>query len=79
MFAEMFPPAVRYSGASLGNQLSNILGGGLAPFVMVALLAGTHTTVSVSIYVSVASAISLVALSMIRSNRGTGRASVTAR
>jgi MFS family permease len=79
MFAEMFPPAVRYSGASLGNQLSNILGGGLAPFVMVALLAGTHTTVSVSIYVTVASAISLVALSMIKIDRGTGRAGVTAR
>ncbi len=28
LFAELFPPAVRYSGASLGYQIGAILGGG---------------------------------------------------
>ncbi|MEJ2890343.1 MFS transporter [Actinomycetospora aeridis] len=66
MFAEMFPPSMRYSGASLGNQLANILGGGLAPFTMVALLAATGTTVSVAIYVALTAVICLVALAFIR-------------
>jgi MFS family permease len=66
LFAEMFPPSVRYSGASLGNQIANIVGGGLAPFIMVALLAATGTTLSVSACVGVAAVLSLIALSLIR-------------
>jgi MFS transporter, MHS family, shikimate and dehydroshikimate transport protein len=37
-FAEMFGPRVRYSGASLGAQLSSVLAGGLSPFIATALL-----------------------------------------
>lgn len=66
LFAEAFPQSLRYSGASLGYQLATVLGGGLAPFIMVALLAGTHTTVSVSAYMAVASAISLIGVALIR-------------
>lgn len=39
LFAELFPPEVRYSGASLGYQAAAILGG-MAPMVMVALVNG---------------------------------------
>lgn len=66
LFAEAFPPRVRYSGASMGNQLANILGGGLAPFIMVALLEATHTTVAASIYMAAAAAVSLVAVAVLR-------------
>lgn len=66
MFAEMFPPSVRYSGAALGNQVANVVGGGLAPFVVVALIAGTGTTLSVAVYVAVAAAISLAAVVLVR-------------
>lgn len=38
LFAEMFSPAVRYSGASLGYQIGAILGGGFAPMIMTSLL-----------------------------------------
>ncbi|GAB3680448.1 MFS transporter [Salinisphaera aquimarina] len=38
LFAEMFSPAVRYSGASLGYQIGAILGGGFAPLIMTYLL-----------------------------------------
>ncbi|GAA4552983.1 MFS transporter [Amycolatopsis samaneae] len=62
MFAEMFPSAVRFSGASLGVQFANILGGGLAPFIMVALIESTGATVSVSLYVLAACLLSLVSL-----------------
>ncbi|MFD2472009.1 MFS transporter [Amycolatopsis silviterrae] len=65
MFAEMFPPSVRFSGASMGYQLANIIGGGLAPFVMAALIAATHTTVSVSVYILAACLISLVPLALL--------------
>ncbi len=40
--AEMFPTAVRYSGASMGYQLAGILGGALAPIIATALLTGTR-------------------------------------
>ncbi len=65
LFAEAFPPSVRYAGSSLGNQLANILGAGLAPFVMVALMAATHTTVSMSAYMAAACAISLFVVPMV--------------
>ncbi|GAA5039617.1 MFS transporter [Streptomyces siamensis] len=66
LLAEAFPASMRYSGASLGNQLANILGAGLAPFVMVALMAATHTTVSVSIYMAASSVVSLIAVPLVR-------------
>ena len=62
MLSEMFPPSMRYVGASLGYQLANILGAGFAPMIMVALLAATGTSVSVSVYMAVAALISIVSL-----------------
>lgn len=38
LFAEMFPPRVRYSGASLGYSIGAIFGGGFAPMIFTALL-----------------------------------------
>ena len=66
IWAAMFAPSVRYAGVSLGTQISNIIGGGLAPFTMVALLAATATTLSASAYVAVAAVLSLIALALIR-------------
>jgi metabolite-proton symporter len=37
-FSELFDPRVRYSGASLGAQLSSVLAGGLSPFIATTLL-----------------------------------------
>ena len=37
-FAELFGTRVRYTGVSLGSQLSSVLAGGLAPFIATALL-----------------------------------------
>ncbi len=41
-FSEMFGANVRYSGASLGYQITAIFAGGLAPFIATALLAQFH-------------------------------------
>ena len=37
VFAELFPPSLRYSGASLSNTLGTIVGGAPAPFIAAAL------------------------------------------
>jgi len=52
LFSEMFPAAVRYSGASLAYQLGAILGGALAPLAATSLLIRFGTPVAVSIYMA---------------------------
>ncbi|MEY6566965.1 MFS transporter, partial [Streptomyces sp. PGLac3x] len=64
LFAELFTPEMRYTGASLGYQIAAVAGGGLAPFLMVLLLEATGTSMAVSGYII---ALSLVALLSIRS------------
>lgn len=39
MFSELFDPEIRYNGASLGYQLSAVLGGGLSPVIATGLIA----------------------------------------
>ncbi|OSZ56568.1 MFS transporter [Streptomyces pharetrae CZA14] len=63
LFAELFTPEMRYTGASLGYQIAAVGGGGLAPFVMVLLLEATGTSMAVSGYVI---ALSVVALASIK-------------
>jgi hypothetical protein len=53
----MFGTRTRYSGASLGYQLGAIAGGGFAPFIATALYAATGTSLSISVYMFVACAI----------------------
>jgi MHS family shikimate/dehydroshikimate transporter-like MFS transporter len=65
LFAEMFSARVRYSGASIGYQLASVFAGGLAPTIMVSLLAATHTSLSVSFYILAMAAISFVSVYLI--------------
>jgi MFS family permease len=64
--AEMFSTRVRYSGASLGYQIGAILGGALAPIIATALVARFHSAFSVSVYIALACAITVVSVSMLR-------------
>ncbi|TCK27488.1 metabolite-proton symporter [Pseudonocardia endophytica] len=50
LFAELFSPEVRYSGASLGYQIGAVLGGGLAPLIAASLYEATGTSASTSWY-----------------------------
>lgn len=61
-FAELFGTGVRYSGISLGYQIGNVLGGGLAPVIATALFAMNKTTMPVSLYLAAAAVVSLVCL-----------------
>jgi MHS family shikimate/dehydroshikimate transporter-like MFS transporter len=65
LFAEMFSARVRYSGASIGYQLASVFAGGLAPTIMVSLLAATHTSLSVSFYILAMAVISFVSVYLI--------------
>jgi metabolite-proton symporter len=66
LYAEMFPADVRYSGASLGYQFASVFAGGLAPFVMTALLAATGSSWSVSLYIVAGAAVTFVAVATIK-------------
>jgi MFS family permease len=58
--AEAFPPQVRYSGTSLGYQLSSITAGGPAPLVATWLFHQYGTTLAVSIYLAVLGSIAAI-------------------
>ena len=65
LFAELFTPEMRYTGASLGYQIAAVLGGGLAPFVMVLLLEATGTSMAVSGYIVALSVIALLSIKVL--------------
>jgi MFS transporter, MHS family, shikimate and dehydroshikimate transport protein len=60
-FPELFGPNVRYSGASLGFQVSAAIGGGFAPIIAAALAAYTGGTTGVSIMLILLALITLAA------------------
>ncbi|MCE0764035.1 MHS family MFS transporter [Pseudonocardia kujensis] len=66
LYAEMFPADVRYSGASLGYQFASVFAGGLAPFIMTALLAATGASWSVSLYIVAGAAVTFIAVATIK-------------
>ena len=57
----LFPPRVRYTGASMAFNVAGVLGGGLTPFVAQAL-ATRGGLLPVGLYASAAALVSLVAL-----------------
>ncbi|GAA4483754.1 MFS transporter [Microbacterium panaciterrae] len=63
---ELFPANVRYSGASLGFQLSGILGGALAPIIAVALYGNFKSWLPIGVYVGVMLVITIVSVLVAR-------------
>jgi metabolite-proton symporter len=63
--SELFPTSVRYTGASLTFNLAGIVGASLAPY-LATWLATHHGLAYVGYYLTVAGAISLLALLLIR-------------
>ncbi|WP_433504563.1 MFS transporter [Pseudonocardia halophobica] len=69
LFAELFPPEIRFSGASLGYQISAIVGG-FAPFVTVALINGDPGNAwRVGVLIVVLAAAALLCLQLISRRR----------
>ncbi|MFJ5158935.1 MFS transporter [Pantoea sp. NPDC088449] len=59
---EQFPSHVRYAGSSLAYTLAGIIGGGFAPLIITSLYKEMGSTLWVSLYVSLALLITLLAL-----------------
>jgi metabolite-proton symporter len=58
IFSELFPAAIRYSGASLSLTLGTILGGALAPFIATTLYGVSGNSSLVTVYITALSLIS---------------------
>ncbi|MEV4989365.1 MFS transporter [Pseudarthrobacter sp. LMD1-1-1.1] len=70
IMAEMFPTRMRYSGASLGSQVTSIFAGSLAPLLATQWLKDTGSWVPTAIYLVVACAITTVAVLSLKETRG---------
>jgi len=61
-FAELFGTRVRYTGASLGYQLSSVLAGGLSPLIATELLRQTGSSWPIAVYIMVISLITTISV-----------------
>ncbi|MFI6904096.1 MFS transporter [Nonomuraea sp. NPDC050394] len=69
-FAELFATRSRYTGVSIGAQLSAIVAGALAPVIAVALLREYDSTIPISIYLGIAALLTLFAVYKARETQG---------
>jgi MFS family permease len=70
LMAEMFPTRMRYSGVSLGYQVTAIFAGSLAPIVAVKLLEMYDSSVPIAVYLAAACAVTLVAVVFTKETNG---------
>jgi metabolite-proton symporter len=70
IMAEMFPTRMRYSGVSLGYQVTSIVAGSLAPLIAVKLLDVYDSSVPIAIYLALACGITLIAVLFSRETNG---------
>jgi MFS family permease len=66
LIAESFPGRLRYSGASLGYQLSSVIAGGPAPLIAAALVSRDHSAWGIAIFILGCAIISLIATAMLK-------------
>lgn len=70
LMTEMFPTRMRYSGVSLGYQVTAIVAGSWAPVIGTALLRGTGSWTAIAIYIAAGGAVSLIAAIFMHETRG---------
>ncbi len=70
LMTEMFPTRMRYSGVSLGYQVTAIVAGSWAPVIGTALLRGYESWTPIAAYIAAGSAVSLIAAALMRETRG---------
>ena len=69
IMAELFPTRMRYSGVSLGYQVTSIVAGSLAPIIATALLSEFGSHIPVAIYLVMACVITLIAVLALRETK----------
>jgi MFS family permease len=70
IMSEMFPTRMRYSGVSLGYQVTSIVAGSLAPIIATWLLSTYGSYVPVAIYLAIAAGITMIAVISLRETKG---------
>lgn len=70
IMSEMFPTRMRYSGVSLGYQVTSIFAGSLAPIIATALLSNFGSYIPVAIYLAIAAGVTLIAVISMRETKG---------
>jgi MFS family permease len=66
LIAESFTGRLRYSGASLGYQLSSVIAGGPAPLIAFSLLRRHHSATPIAMFILGCSIITLIATAMLK-------------
>lgn len=62
LFAEMFPAAIRFSGASIGYGIGSIVGGAFAPMIAQILVDNTGKSWTIGVYLAILAVFSMIAL-----------------
>jgi len=70
IMAEMFPTRMRYSGVSLGYQVTAIVAGSWAPLIGTALLREYEAWQPIAIYILASATVSLIAALIMRESKG---------
>jgi MFS family permease len=68
LIAESFPGRLRYSGASLGYQLSSLIAGGPAPIIASSLVSKYRSATPIAIFIFGCAILSLIATAMLKDN-----------
>ncbi len=66
LIAESFTERLRYSGASLGYQLSSLIAGGPAPLIAASLLSHYHSAWPIAVFIFGCAIVSLIATAMLK-------------
>jgi MFS family permease len=74
--AEMFPTRMRYSGVSIGYQVTSIVAGSLAPIIAIRLLEAYKSAVPISWYLAATAAVSAAAALVARETKGVDLADI---
>ncbi|NNG21365.1 MHS family MFS transporter [Naumannella sp. ID2617S] len=70
IMSEMFPTRMRYSGVSLGYQVTSLFAGSMAPIIAGKLLETYKSSTPIAIYLAVCAVITLVAVIAARETKG---------
>ena len=70
IMAELFPTRMRYSGVSLGYQVTSIVAGSLAPIIATALLGEFESSIPVALYLVACCVITLIAVLALKESKG---------
>lgn len=70
IMAEMFPTRMRYSGVSLGYQVTSIVAGSLAPIIAASLLSSFNSSTPIALYLLGACVVTAVSVYFLKETRG---------